>query len=66
MTNLKQLKKEFTEDLQPTYESSEISTFFTWLTEDLLDLKTHDLLLKTEVDLSEDQLSKFKEAKRTA
>jgi release factor glutamine methyltransferase len=63
MTNLKQLKKEFTEDLQPTYESSEISTFFTWLTEDLLDLKTHDLLLKTDVYFTEDQLSKFKEAK---
>lgn len=63
MTNLKQLKKEFIEDLQSIYESDEISTFFTWLAEDLLDLKTHDILLKTEFDLSKSQLSKFEDAK---
>lgn len=65
MTNLKQLKKDFIEDLRSVYDSEEeISTFFIWLAEDIFNLKTHDLLLHTEVDLSENQLSKFEEAKQ--
>jgi release factor glutamine methyltransferase len=60
MTNLKQLKQTFTEDLQSIYQKEEISTFFNWLAEDLLGLNTHDLLLKPEVDLSSSQLKQFK------
>ena len=63
MTNLKTLKKEFTEDLQPVYDKGEISTFFSWLAEDIMGLKTHDLLLNTEIDLDESQLLEFEKAK---
>lgn len=63
MTNLKTLKKEFTEDLQSVYDKGEISTFFSWLAEDILRLRTHDLLLNTEIDLDESQLLEFKKAK---
>ncbi|MFD0932819.1 peptide chain release factor N(5)-glutamine methyltransferase [Psychroflexus salinarum] len=62
MTNLKVLKKEFLEDLLPVYEANEASTMFAWLAEDLLNLKTHDLLLKTEVELKQIQLLKFEDA----
>lgn len=63
MTNLKVLKKEFLEDLLPVYEANEASTMFAWLAEDLLNLKTHDLLLKTEAELKQIQLLKFEDAK---
>lgn len=63
MTNLKQLKKEFIEGLSPIYVKDEASTLFAWLAEDLLHLKTHDLLLKTEVELDKSQLLKFEGAK---
>lgn len=63
MTNLKTLKKEFTENLQSVYDKGEISTYFSWLAEDILDLKTHDLLLNTEIDLDESQLLEFEKAK---
>lgn len=63
MTNLKTLKKEFTEDLQSVYDKGEISTFFSWLAEDIMGLKTHDLLLNTEIDLDESQLLEFEKAK---
>lgn len=62
MTNLKRLKANFIESLQSIYEIEEILNFFNWLAEDSLGLKTHDLLLKAEVDLSEDQLTEFESA----
>ncbi|SDG62083.1 peptide chain release factor N(5)-glutamine methyltransferase [Psychroflexus sediminis] len=64
MTNLKSLRNAFLEDLSSVYEREEAATFFSWLAEDLFDLKTYDLLLKTEADLSESQLQKFEEAKK--
>lgn len=59
MTNLKALKSSFIKSLHSIYEDEELLTFFNWLAEDLLDLKTHDLLLKSEVDLSAIQLKQF-------
>jgi len=38
------------------------SNFFKWLAEDLLDLKTHDLLLESEVNLDSKKLVDFKKA----
>lgn len=63
MTTLKVLKKEFLEDLSSVYETNEALSLFSWLAEDILHLKTHDLLLQTEVELEKSQLSKFEEAK---
>ena len=63
MTNLKQLKLNFLKDLSTVYDKDETSTLFAWLAEDLLHLKTHDLLIKTEVYIEESQLLKFQEAK---
>lgn len=63
MTNLKTLKKEFLKELSFVYDKNEASSMFSWLAEDLLHLKTHDLLLKTEVELDEIQLLKFEEAR---
>lgn len=63
MTNLKHLKKRFIEELSLVYDKNEAITMFSWLAEDLLHLKTHDLLLKTEVELEKNQLLKFEEAK---
>lgn len=63
MTNLKVLKENFLEDLSSVYETNEASSLFSWLAEDILHLKTHDLLLKTEVKLEKTQLLKFEEAK---
>jgi release factor glutamine methyltransferase len=62
MTNLKNLKQDFFKALQPIYEEGEISNFFKWLAEDLLDLKTHDLLLESEVNLDSKKLLDFKKA----
>jgi len=62
MTNLKNLKQDFFKALQPIYEEGEISNFFKWLAEDLLDLKTHDLLLESEVNLDSKKLVDFKKA----
>jgi release factor glutamine methyltransferase len=62
MTDLKILKQDFFEVLQPIYEKGEISNFFKWLAEDLLDLKTHDLLLKSEANLDSKKLRHFKKA----
>jgi release factor glutamine methyltransferase len=62
MTDLKNLKQDFFKALQPIYEAGEISNFFKWLAEDLLDLKTHDLLLESEVNLDSKKLVEFKKA----
>ena len=62
MTNLKILKKDFFKALQPIYQEGEISNFFKWLAEDLLDLKTHNLLLESEVNLDSKKLVDFKKA----
>jgi release factor glutamine methyltransferase len=62
MTNLKNLKQDFFEALQPIYEEGEVSNFFKWLAEDLLGLRTHDLLLESEVDLDSEKLVDFKKA----
>ena len=62
MTNLKNLKQDFFKALQPIYEEGEISNFFKWLAEDHLDLKTHDLLLESEVNLDSKKLVDFKKA----
>jgi release factor glutamine methyltransferase len=63
MTHLKHLKEEFIEELSPVYDRDEASTLFSWLAEDLLHLKTHDLLLNTQVELENNLLLKFEEAK---
>jgi release factor glutamine methyltransferase len=62
MTDLKILKQDFFKVLQPIYERGEISNFFKWLAEDLLDLKTHELLLKSEANLDSKKLVDFKKA----
>ncbi|PKG42245.1 peptide chain release factor N(5)-glutamine methyltransferase [Psychroflexus sp. MES1-P1E] len=62
MTDLKKLKQDFFKALQPIYEAGEISNFFKWLAEDLLDLKTHDLLLESEANLDSKRLVEFKKA----
>jgi release factor glutamine methyltransferase len=62
MTNLKNLKQDFFIALQPIYNEGEVSNFFKWLAEDLLDLKTHDLLLESEVNLDSKKLDDFKKA----
>ncbi|AFU67598.1 N5-glutamine S-adenosyl-L-methionine-dependent methyltransferase PrmC [Psychroflexus torquis ATCC 700755] len=62
MTDLKKLKQDFFKALQPIYEGGEISNFFKWLAEDLLDLKTHDLLLESEANLDSKKLVEFKKA----
>jgi release factor glutamine methyltransferase len=62
MTDLKKLKQDFFKALQPIYEAGEISNFFKWLAEDLLDLKTHDLLLESEANLDSKKLVEFKKA----
>jgi release factor glutamine methyltransferase len=62
MTDLKILKQDFFKVLQPIYERGEISNFFKWLSEDLLDLKTHELLLKSEANLDSKKLMDFKKA----
>ncbi|MBZ9651266.1 peptide chain release factor N(5)-glutamine methyltransferase [Psychroflexus montanilacus] len=63
MTDLKQLKTDFVEELLPVYDKAEVLTMFSWLAEDLLGLRTHDLLLNTKMELKESQLLKFEEAK---
>lgn len=62
MTDLKKLKQDFFKALKPIYEGGEISNFFKWLAEDLLDLKTHDLLLESEANLDLKKLVEFKKA----
>jgi release factor glutamine methyltransferase len=62
MTNLKNLKQDFFIALQLIYNEGEVSNFFKWLAEDLLDLKTHDLLLESEVNLDSKKLDDFKKA----
>lgn len=62
MTDLKNLRQDFFKALQPIYEEGEISNFFKWLAEDLLDLKTHDLLLESEANLDSKKLVDFKKA----
>lgn len=62
MTDLKKLKQDFFKALKPIYEGGEISNFFKWLAEDLLDLKTHDLLLESEANLDSKKLVEFKKA----
>lgn len=64
MTNLKKLKKDFLEVLSFVYNEEEASTMFAWLAEDILNLKTHDLLIKTEIKLEKNQLLKFEDAKK--
>jgi release factor glutamine methyltransferase len=59
MTNLKALKSNFIEALGEYYERDEILNFYSWLAEDILELKTHELLLNEEVDLDAEKLSKF-------
>lgn len=63
MTDLKQLKTDFVEELSTVYDKAEVLTMFSWLAEDLLGLRTHDLLLNTKMELKESQLLKFEEAK---
>jgi release factor glutamine methyltransferase len=63
MTHLKHLKEAFIEELSSVYDRDEASTLFSWLAEDLLHLKTHDLLLNTQVELENNLLLKFEEAK---
>jgi len=59
MTNLKVLKSDFIKALSAHYEKDEILNFYSWLAEDVLKLRTHELLLNDEVDLDADKLSKF-------
>ena len=62
MTNLKALKSNFIEVLGKYYERDEILNFYSWLAEDVLELRTHELLLNDEVDLNAEKLSKFQSA----
>ncbi|MFN2262396.1 MAG: peptide chain release factor N(5)-glutamine methyltransferase [Psychroflexus sp.] len=64
MTDLKQLKSDFSESLKAIYEIQEINNFFIWLAEDLLNLSKLDLMIKTEVDLEHSVLEQFKTAQR--
>ena len=63
MINLKKFKVEFIRELSSIYNKEEATALFSWLTEDLLHLKTHDFLLQTEVDIHTKQLHIFQQAK---
>lgn len=63
MINLKEFKVEFIRELSSIYNKEEATALFSWLTEDLLHLKTHDFLLQTEVDIDTNQLHIFQQAK---
>ncbi|WP_019038007.1 peptide chain release factor N(5)-glutamine methyltransferase [Psychroflexus tropicus] len=62
MTDLKALRADFIKTLNSYYDKEEIINFFSWLAEDILELKTHQLLLNKEVNLDENKLAKFKSA----
>lgn len=63
MINLKEFKVEFIRELSSIYNKEEATALFSWLSEDLLHLKTHDFLLQTEVDIDTNQLNTFVQAK---
>lgn len=63
MINLKKFKVEFIIELSSIYNKEEATALFSWLTEDLFHLKTHDFLLQTEVDIDTNQLHIFQQAK---
>lgn len=63
MINLKEFKVEFIRELSSFYNKEEATALFSWLSEDLLHLKTHDFLLQTEVDIDTNQLHIFQQAK---
>lgn len=63
MINLKKFKVEFIRELSSIYNKEEATALFSWLSEDLLHLKTHDFLLQTEVDIDTNQLNTFVQAK---
>ena len=61
--NLKKFKVEFVRGLSSIYNKEEAVALFSWLSEDLLHLKTYDFLLQTEVDIDTNQLHIFQQAK---